>query len=106
MSSEASPQEHKFSKYQPKPGDVVLSCDHVKQRVLTPEGRLKDTIETYHFYHAQGGVSFQRPDQSFGSATWLVLCDPCFKTNAANPNEVITGDFVWHGTEPIIEENL
>lgn len=59
---------------QPQPGDVLLGCKH------------RPNIHASHVFQVKTGLPFTRPDGSSATATWIFICDNCFKKH------VIDGD--------------
>lgn len=79
-----------FTKEQPLDGDVVLSCEHY----------LGETLHWWKFPHE---VYFRRPDNTVGTACWLVCCDKCKNNSKGDVKNIeIKTDFVWNGNEPAI----
>jgi hypothetical protein len=89
MSNREKRQRQKFTEIQPKDGDHVLHCGHL------------DTAP-HHFLKASPPIVFDRPDNTSGEATWVVICDACFRRYGADAP--IRGDAVWIGNEPIIQK--
>ena len=88
----------KWSKYQPKDGDLVLVCSHPNE-------------QTYHWYmlglNDQGippGGEFRRPDGSTVRAKWMCICDACEHASSNHPERVIAGERLWTGDEPVIPD--
>lgn len=80
-----------FHKLQPRDGDTVLHCGHVK-------GSSRN-----HFWRLPHGVPFERPDGTSGKAGWIVACDPCAQASGMDPLAVaIVGDARWNGDAPAI----
>lgn len=81
-----------FTERQPKDGDVILHCGHLKQEGSVP----------WHFFSTAPGGKFEfvRPDGTPGEAKWLVCCDECFDKRGARFD--VVGDDVWKGDDPII----
>jgi hypothetical protein len=84
----------KFTEQQPKNGERVLTCSH-----------RDDEFKPHHFFKLEPHVDFGRPDGSTGRATWAVVCNSCFRSNADSPMDMITGDALWRGDEPAIYDN-
>jgi hypothetical protein len=87
-----------FSKHQPRDGETVLHCGHL------------ESIPHHFFALSDGaliaGIHFRRPNGSEGTATWMVLCQPCFNAHAHEPEKCMRADAEWIGDEPAVKENL
>lgn len=84
----------KFTKEQPKDGDIVLHCGH-------PE------TGNHHFFKIQGTVNFVRPDNTSSTLTepWLIVCEDCLTKSFGDPLQTIRGEATWKGDEPFVQEN-
>ena len=82
--------EKQLAEMQPKNGDTFLSCGHTEDTKI-------------HFWMYESPVKFMRPDNTRGTAKWLIACDEC-RTKADNNTDriVITGDGVWKGDDPVV----
>lgn len=81
----------RFTKRQPKDGDVVLHCGHLDVKPL-------------HFYFSPTPTVFQDPSGVMGSAMWFVQCNTCHLNRGTELE--MRGHIVWKGDEPIIEEPI
>jgi len=81
-----------FTEEQPKDGDTMLHCDHIKGG-----GKC-------HFFKISE-TAFTRPDGTSGTSHWIMLCDACFQAHGETKNFQITGDSQWVGDEPEIKIN-
>lgn len=82
----------KFTKMQPKHGDKIIHCGHMD-------------ADRCHFLKYTEPVKFARPDGTFGLASWLVVCDKCWKKAGKKPSHVfVRGDGLWRGDAPAVEE--
>lgn len=82
-----------FTKDQPKDGDSILHCGHMRQH-------------GHWFKYADGPVRFIRPDKTSVTAEWYVACDACFIKHGAEVARFPRGDGIWNGDAPIVEEVL
>ena len=78
--------KHKWAKYQPKDGDLILVCGHYD-------------AETYHWYLLDqddrgnpSSIEFDRPDGSTGQAAWACICDRCNREHSNNPLNALRGE--------------
>lgn len=77
----------KYAEHQPRDGDLILHCGHLRKR-------------RHHFYFVPEGSEFTRPDGSTGSARWFMCCDRCFRSRG--PRFLVRGEVVWQGDEPYV----
>lgn len=81
-----------FTADQPKHGETIIHCGHME-------------VKTHHFYRIQVGGKFQRPDGTFGQATWQLACDNCQTLARGDVRKLpVRGDGIWQGDDPIIKE--
>ena len=87
-----------FTKQQPRDGDRVLHCGHVRER---------QHESSWHWFHFESAPQkFQRPDGSIGSAEWFIVCEPCFIEHGERAVEFMCGDMRWNGNAPVIKETV
>jgi hypothetical protein len=83
-----------FTKDQPKAGDTILHCGHLR--------RDTSTSRPAYWFKYEAIVQFGRPDGTRGEAAWLAVCEPCFVEHG---NEVpARGVGQWIGDAPVIEK--
>jgi hypothetical protein len=81
----------KWAKTQPKNGDTLLHCGH-----------LDDENMGCHWFGCD--ISFARPDGTTGRASWIAVCDVCYRTSGGDVQKVqIRGDATWMGDDPVIK---
>jgi hypothetical protein len=81
----------KWAKDQPKDGDVILHCGH-----LRPGGN-------EHWFHVDPGMPFTRPDKTTGVARWIIGCPACAAAADYDASKIkIRSDATWIGDEPFI----
>jgi hypothetical protein len=79
-----------FAKDQPKAGDVILHCGHIKQKRT-------------HWWKVEPPIDFERPDGTSGLAPWVIACDACAQQAEYNAEKVqIRGDGTWVGDAPVL----
>jgi hypothetical protein len=82
-----------FTEQQPKDGDVVLHCGHLKDKC--------------HFFKVPQ-LRFRAPNGEAAEAEWIVLCEECYNKNPYPKSLAdfpIAGHSTWVGDEPEIEVN-
>lgn len=95
-----------YSKYQPKDGDIILTCIHGGRK-----GRIWHWMGVGIENDQPKEFDFIRPDGTTAKSQFIVICDPCWKSAKRNMQfimehfgEIITQDLIWSGNEPIIKE--
>ena len=81
-----------FTEQQPKDGECVLHCGHLK--------RWHD--RSWHWFQYATPMKFQRPDGTKGEADWFIACEPCFHKHGEGVTKFARGDAQWNGDEPVI----
>ena len=85
-----------FAEDQPKEGDTILHCGHLRAR----ENILSRPA---HWFKFDWRIGFQRPDGSHGEAEWFAACEPCLIEHGEKVTSRVRGDVIWMGDEPAIE---
>ena len=58
----------KWTKQQPRDGEVVLFCRHIVENL---KGKA-------HWFYQKDYITFARPDGSEGRSRWVAQCPACF----------------------------
>jgi len=96
-------------KRQPKPGEVVLHCEHLKRH---GEGgppakffrirRENPPIGVSPFV----GIPFKRPNGSSGTASIIGICSQCWRMCRGQLSKVkLCQDSTWLSEEPVVRES-
>lgn len=82
----------RYKKEQPRDGDDVLTCGHIKDGA------------THHFYRCPDGATAQGPTGPV-PIKWLISCNECSIKADFVPQRIGWVDYmVWCGNEPCLVE--
>lgn len=88
---------------QPRPGHVVLYCEHMRDS--KGEYEMKDGS---HWFGMR--TSFRAPDGSKHLARWFNCCETCYQNLGGQPMRLLThtpigGHLIWESHKPVIVDN-